>query len=143
MALKSHASNSRRLPTSFDALVRLMPPMAVSDDVQHQNVVEMVDRLMQVDNLSAGQSIYLETLVELVEAYEARTHAVDVSGLGGMRMLKHLLEQSKLSAIDLAKLLEIHPTMGSKILRGDRRLTWEHAKVLGERFRVAPSLLMD
>jgi antitoxin component HigA of HigAB toxin-antitoxin module len=33
--------------------------------------------------------------------------------------------------------------MGSKILKGDRRLTWDHAKILSHHFKVAPAMFMD
>ena len=81
--------------------------------------------------------------MELVESYEAKRHALDLSGLGGLRMLKHVMEQSGRSASDLARLLKVHASMGSKILQGQRRLTWEHAKVLAAEFKVSPVLFMD
>jgi antitoxin component HigA of HigAB toxin-antitoxin module len=127
---------------SFEQLVRRMPPMAIRDDAQHAITVEVIDKLMQVNTPSQAQSDYAETLVQLVEAYESKRHAIDLSKLGGSRMLKHVLGQSGMSASDLARLLGVHPTMGSKILAGDRRLTWDHAKILGARFKVAPALFM-
>ncbi len=120
-----------------------MPPMAIRDNIHHENTVEMIDRLMRVEKLSPDQSQYLETLVELVEAYEARRHAIDLSRLTGLRMLKHVMENSGMSASDLARLLKIHASMGSKILKGERQLTWDHAKVLAGEFKVSPVLFMD
>jgi antitoxin component HigA of HigAB toxin-antitoxin module len=143
MATKSKTIRLTPLPRSFSQLVAMMPPMAIRDDVHHANTLEVVDRLMQIEKLSAGQSDYLETLVELLEAYEAKHHAIDVTGLGGVRMFKHVLDQSAMTASDIARLLGMHPSMGSKILNGDRKLTWEHAKTLGARFNVAPALFMD
>ena len=141
--MRTKIKNRDRVPESLDELVRMMPPMAIRDPVQHSNTIEVIDRLMQIEKLSAGQSHYLETLVELIEAYEARHHAIDVSTVTGVQMLKHILDQSGMSGSDLGRLLRMHPTMGSKILNGTRQLTWEHAKVLGAHFRVAPSLFMD
>src|SRR6476660_7231336 len=131
------------LPRSFEGLVRIMPPMAIRDDAQHGNVIEVIDQLKRIDRLSKGQSDYLETLVELVEAYEAKRHAIDLSKLTAAQMLKHVIRESGMSGSDLARLLGMHPTMGSKILKGERRLTWEHAKIVGARFKVAPALFMD
>jgi antitoxin component HigA of HigAB toxin-antitoxin module len=82
-------------------------------------------------------------MLELVEAYEAKHHAIDVSDLTGLEMLKFVLEQAELSASDLGRLLNMHPTMGSKILKSERRLTWDHAKILAARFKVAPAIFMD
>lgn len=143
MAIKTKGEKRGSLPESFEQLVRLMPPMAIRDDVQHANTVDVIDRLMRIDRLSPGQSDYLETLVELIEAYEAKRHAINVSKVTGVQTLKYVLDQSGTSASALARLLNMHPTMGSKILNGERKLTWEHAKVLGTRFKVAPALFMD
>jgi antitoxin component HigA of HigAB toxin-antitoxin module len=85
----------------------------------------------------------METLIELVEAYESKRHAIDISRLTGLSMLKFVLENTGLSKSDLSRLLNIHPTMGSKILKGDRRLTWDHAKILSHHFKVAPAMFMD
>jgi antitoxin component HigA of HigAB toxin-antitoxin module len=143
MATRTKNPKRETLPVSFDQLVRRMPPMAIRDDVQHANTVEVIDRLMQIDKLSKGQADYMETLVELVEIYEARHHPVDLSKITGVRMLKHVLQQSEMSGSDLARLLGVHATMGSKILTGERKLTWDHAKVLGSRFKLAPAVFMD
>ena len=143
MATKMKVQARSTLPSSINELVRVMPPMAIRDDVQHHNTVEMIDRLMRIEKLSRDQADYLETLVELVETYEARCHAIDLAKLGGLRMLKHILQQSDLSASDLARLLNMHPSMGSKILNGDRQLTWDHAKILAAQFKVNPALFME
>jgi len=117
--------------------------MAIRDDSHHRDAVEMIDGLMQAEPLSQGQSDYLETWVELVENYEARQHAIDISNLAGTQMMRHVAEQSKMSGADLARLLGVHPTMGAKILSGERRVTWNHAKILAGRFKVDPALFMD
>jgi HTH-type transcriptional regulator / antitoxin HigA len=143
MATSTKHRKTGSLPRTLHELVRLLPPMAIRDDVAHENAVEMIDRLMQVSRLSQDQSNYLETLIELVEAYEAKRRATDVSNLTGLQMLKHVLAESGLSASDLARLLAVHPTMGSKILSAERRLTWDHAKILGGHFKVEPAMFMD
>lgn len=69
----------RELPLSFDDLVRLLPPRAMRDGDEHREAVEMIDQLMRIEPLTTGQERYLETLLQLVEAYE-RTHgAMDVA----------------------------------------------------------------
>ncbi len=143
MPAKTKTRTRKPLPASFAELVKIMPPMAIRDDIHHRNTVEMIDRLMQVAKPSRGQSDYLETLVELVEAYEARSHAIDLSKLSGARMLKHVLEQAGMSASDLARLLNVHVSLGSKIVQGERSLTWDHAKRLAAQFQVPPALFME
>ena len=143
MPAKIKNASQKSLPSSFNELVRIMPPMAIHDDIQQENTIEVIDRLIRIEKLSTGQSDYLETLVELVEAYEVKNHAINLSKISGLRMLKHVVEQSGLSASNLARLLKMHPSMGSKILKGERQLTWEHAKMLASHFKVAPVLFMD
>ena len=136
-------SNRQPLPKSFDGLVKVMPPMAITDDIHLAATLDVIDRLMQIEELSAGQASYLETLSELAEVYEAKHHAIDVSGITGLDGLKHVMSNAGLSGSDLARLLGIHPTMGSKILNGDRKLTWDHAKILASHFKLRPAFFMD
>jgi len=135
--------NETKVPGRFEDLVRLMPPQAILDDVHYENTVEMVDRLMASGKLTKGQALYLETLVQLVQAYEAEHHAIDVSDISGLDSLKHLMDQNRMNASDLARLLGIHASMGSKILKGERSLTLDHLKKLAKRFKVSPALFMD
>ena len=136
-------SNREKLPGRFEALVALMPPQAIIDDVHYENTVEMIDRLMAIGKLTRGQSIYLETLVQLVEAYEASHHAIDISDISGLDSLKHLMAESDMTASDLAGLLGVHTSMGSKILKGQRSLTVDHLKKLAARFKVRPDVFID
>jgi len=139
--MTKHAEN-QKLPGRFEDLVRKVPPQAITDEVQYANTVEMIDSLMAAGRLTRGQELYLETLVQLVEAYEARQHAIETASLGGLAALKHLLAENDMNASDLARLLGIHASMGSKILKGDRSLTVEHIRKLAARFKVGPELFV-
>lgn len=130
-----------RLPGRFDKLVRLLPPQAITDDVQYENTIEMIDRLMAISKLTKGQESYLETLVQLVQAYEASSHSIDAAK--GIDALRHVLEEHELSASDLARILGVHVSMGSKILKGERALTVDHLKLLAAKFKVRPDTFMD
>jgi antitoxin component HigA of HigAB toxin-antitoxin module len=131
------------LPGRFADIVHLMPPQAIQDDAGYENSVAIIDRLMAAGKLTKGQALYLETLVQLVQAYEAKHHAIDTSGISGLNSLRHLLEENDMNASDLARLLEVHLSMGSKLLRGERSLTVAHLRKLCERFKVNPQLFMD
>ena len=133
----------KKLPGRFEELVQMMPPQAIRDDIQLENALEMVDRLMAAGRLTRGQGIYLETLVQLVQVYEAAHHEIETSDLRGIESLKHLLDESGMNASDLARLLGLHPSMGSKLLKGDRSLTVNHLRKLASRFKVRPELFID
>ena len=128
---------------SFAALVRQMPQQAIVDDVQYENTVEVIDRLMSAWRLTRGQRQYLETLVQPATAYESSHHAIDTTSLTGLDSLRYLLDENGMSASDLARLLDVHPSMGSKILQGERALTVTHLKALAARFMVSAELFID
>ena len=132
-----------KLPGRFENLVQCMAPQAICDEAQYESTVDMIDRLMAAGKLTRGQALYLETLVQLVQVYEAEHHAIDVSGLSGLDSLKHLMNENEMNASDLARLLGTHASMGSKILKGERSLTVHHLKKLAKRFKVSPELFMD
>jgi HTH-type transcriptional regulator / antitoxin HigA len=141
-----HVAKTLRLPVlagRFEQLVAMMPPQAIRDDDQYQKTLDVVDRLMARKKLTKGQTLYLETLVQLVQAYEANYHAIDVLDLRGIDSLRHLLTESGMNASDLARLLGVHASMGSKILKGERSLTVEHVRKLAARFKVRPELFID
>jgi len=132
----------QKLPRRFNALVAIMPPQAIMDEVHYDNTVEMLDCLMASGKLTKGQELYMETLVQLVQAYEAQHHAIDTADLSGIDALRSLLAENDMNASDLARLLGVHVSMGSKILKGERSLTVEHLRKLVDRFNVRPELFM-
>jgi HTH-type transcriptional regulator/antitoxin HigA len=134
---------ARDLPRRFEQLVDMMPPQAIQNDGQYRKTLEVIDRLMVLGKLTQGQSLYLETLVQLVQAYEAEHHRIDTSDLRGIDSLRHLLTENQMNASDLARLLGVHPSMGSKILKGERSLTVDHVRKLAARFKVRPELFID
>jgi HTH-type transcriptional regulator/antitoxin HigA len=141
-----HVVNKSRqaaLAGRFEQLVKLMPPQAIRSDAQYQKTLHMIDRLMSRKTLTRGQALYMETLVQLVQAYEAEHHRIDTSDLRGIDSLRHLLAENQMNASDLARLLGIHASMGSKILKGERSLTVDHVRKLAARFKVRPELFLD
>ena len=77
------------LPGRFADIVHLMPPQAIQDDVHYENTSEVIDRLMTAVKLTKGQALYLETLVQLVQAYEASASRHRHVGISGLDSLKH------------------------------------------------------
>jgi len=136
-------TDRKKLPGRFNDLVAILLPRAILNDAQYESMIEMIDQLMASGRLTKGQSHYLETLVQLVQVYEAKHHAIDTSDIRGIESLKHLLDQNGMNASDLARLLGVHVSMGSKILNSNRALTVEHLRKLAARFKVSPTLFID
>ncbi len=140
-ATKHFGGNQQGLPRSFAQLVNLMPPQAILDGASYENTLEIIAYLMSLPRHSSGQSLYLETLVQLVQAYESKQYPMEEPA-SGLDALKHLLAENGMDARDLADTLGVLPATGSKILQGRQPLTVDHVWKLASRFRVNPILFI-
>lgn len=133
------ASTSRlpaRMPIAFDELNALHPLRPINDEIDLRNAGEVMDRLAVLNKRTRDQNDYLETLVLLVEAYEAAeiSDALDPSKSSGLDALRYLMETRDMKQSDLAKLLKVSASAVSMILSGDRPITADHARNLGKYF---------
>jgi antitoxin component HigA of HigAB toxin-antitoxin module len=92
--------------------------------------------------LTPDQEDYFDLLCRLIEDYEKEHAQLDTSKVTALDALRHLLDANDMSAADLARLLEVHRTLGAMILRGERRLTLAHVRTLANRFRVSADLFL-
>lgn len=127
------------LPKSYEELCQIYLPRTIHDNVDLKNTIEIVD-ILAGHKLNQDQEDYLETLSELIEAYESEHHPLPKSS--GLGSLKFLLEENHLNGKDLAEILKSSHSLGYKILAGDRNLTPQQMKALGERFSVDPGLFL-
>jgi HTH-type transcriptional regulator/antitoxin HigA len=59
-----------------------------------------------------------------------------------LELLRHLLVENDLAGKDLGKLLGVDPSVASRILSGQRKLTPQDLRMLSERFKVPADLLV-
>mgnify|MGYP000437794548 CR=1 FL=1 len=137
----SRSATLKDIPKTWDALTKMLPLRPIHDAVDFENAGEVID-LMAGHDLNKDQEDYLESVATLVGAYEDVHHAITTSHVRGLRALQSLLADHDMNASDLARLLEVHRSHGSKILNGDRALTADLMRTLGSHFKVNPSLFM-
>ncbi len=130
-----------QMPKNYHGLVLKFMPKAIHDKIDYDNTMEVIDTLAGHD-LTDEQELYFDTLSTLVEAYEDDHHAIKTSGLTPIEALKYLLGEHEMTAADLGRLLGDR-TLGSKILRGQRKLGLTYAKALAAKFAVDVSLFID
>jgi HTH-type transcriptional regulator / antitoxin HigA len=130
------------MPKTYAALVKLMPPRAIHDDIDLENVTELIDRLAVLDHPTNDQADYLETLATLVAAYEDACHQIDVPRTNPLETLKFLLQEHGLNASDLGRILG-QRQLGSAVLRGDRQLSKTHIAKLAAHFHVSPGVFLQ
>lgn len=72
----------------------------------------------------------------------ARPPQMDVRRVRGVDVLRSLLKDHGLSGADLSRMLGASRSLGPMILRGERSLTAEHARVLRAHFYVDPGVFI-
>jgi len=130
-----------QLPKDYAGLCRMLTPRPIHDKVELENVTEITDA-MAGHKLTPDQDDYLDLLCRLIEDYEKDHAQLDTSKVTALDALRHLLNAHDMSAADLARLLDVHRTLGAMILRGERRLTLAHVRTLAKRFRVSADLFL-
>jgi len=130
-----------RLPKDYTGLSRMLTPRPIHDKVDFENVTEITDA-MAGHKLTPDQEDYFDLLCRLIEDYEKEHAQLDTSKVTALDALRHLLEANDMTAADLARLLDVHRTLGGMILRGERRLTLAHVRTLAKRFRVSADLFL-
>ena len=106
-----------------------------------ESAQEIIDALAVLTERTPDQNDYLETLAELVEAYEEQT--VKIAHRSGLETLKFLLAENDLTASDLSRLLGTDISLGYRILDGKRNLTTKHIKKLALHFHVGPEVFLQ
>jgi len=77
----------------------------------------------------------------LIEDY--KKERVDAPEVTAREALQHLLDAHGMTAVDLARLLEVHRTLGAMILRGERKLTLSHVRTLARHFGVSADVFLS
>jgi len=130
------------IPKTYEQLLAMHPLRPIHNDVELDHATKMIDILAGYD-LNADQTDYLDVLSTLIETYESTHYPLDDPGSCGLDALRALLEDHGMGAADLARLLGVHRSMGSKLLKGERALTARHLKMLSDRFKVSADLFLD
>ena len=114
-----------------------MKILLIEDEQKLDNTVEIAEVFAGFeDEMSKDQDDYFDLLCTLIEAWD-KEH-VKWPKVGPLRLLKHLLENNRMCGADLSRLLGASRTLGPMILRGEREITAEHARILAKRFVMNP-----
>jgi antitoxin component HigA of HigAB toxin-antitoxin module len=131
--------NFAGVPKDYTGLCRMLTPRPIHDKVDFENVSEITDA-MAGRKLTPDQEDYFDLLCRLIEDYE-KEH-VNAPKATALDALQHLLDANDMRAADLARLLDVHRTLGGMILRGERQLTLAHIRTLAKRFNVSADLFL-
>jgi HTH-type transcriptional regulator/antitoxin HigA len=130
------------MPDEYGALCRdVLLPRPIRDRAHYRETVAVADALAGHRH-NRDQADYFALLCDLIEAWD-REHAPGPPlAAGPLDVLHHLMEANDLTGADLARLLDVSPSLSSRILSGKRQLTTSHISTLAKRFKVSPRVFM-
>lgn len=117
-------------------------PFPVRSERDHAQAIAILDQLVPLDRPTRAERDFMDIMLPVVEAYEARHHAIDTSEITPLELLRSLLADHGMSAADLGRLLG-NRSVGSAILRGERELSKAQIKILAERFKLNPGAFIS
>jgi antitoxin component HigA of HigAB toxin-antitoxin module len=130
------------MPKDYTGLCQVFLPRPIHDKVGYQNTVEIADLFAGFeDQMTADQNDYFDLLCDLIEKREMQT--ISPPKLRSLSLLKHLLAERGLVGADLSRILGKSLPLGPMILRGERKITVNHAVRLGEYFAVRADLFLS
>ena len=131
-----------QLPKDYLGLCQRYVPRPLHDAADYAAACQAIEPLAGFEErFTADQADYFEAVGSFIEAYD-RPRVKWPKG-SATDALNFLLEQHNLSAAELSRLLGADRSLGSKILRGERRLTVDHIRVLARHFNVEPGVFLD
>lgn len=129
-------------PKDYAALCRLHLPRPIHDQTEYHNTVEIAEVFAGFEEkMNADQTDYFDLLCSLIETWDEEH--VSWRKVGGLEMLRHLIETHELSGADLAGILGVSRNLGPMILRGEREITAAHARALGAHFALSPGVFIE
>jgi HTH-type transcriptional regulator/antitoxin HigA len=124
-------------------LIRRMPLAHLNSRRDYDLACGLLDELSvkAERELTAGESAYLDVLIDLVERYEREEFESLIPQVGPVEALRFLVSENDMSASDLGRLLG-NRALGSAVLSGKRQLSKAHIVKLSARFGVSPWLFL-
>lgn len=147
MKTKNRTSRSTAfddMPTDYEGLCRdVFLPRPLHDRQMYEAALEAVETMWGAEGrMTSGQDDWFGMVTDVIAAYEEEHEQRPPRPKAG-QALRYLVEDAcGWSGADLARFLGLHPTMGAKILRGERQLTVEHIRKLAKKLKVSADLLI-
>ncbi len=120
-------------------LLQQFPPRTINNDKELEATVTVIDKLLDLEQLSPEESDYLNVLGTLVYDYEQRTEAI--GDIYGVELLKVLITERQLRQKDLIPIFKTESIV-SDILNGKRQLTLRHIQELAQFFNLSPGVFL-
>lgn len=140
----SPAPSFETMPDDYGALCRsVWLPRPIRDKADHVAALAAIEPLWGHEKaMNQDQADWFEIVANLIADYEAGTEKKS-KPLPVKKRLAGLLEAQGMTAADLGRLLELEPSMGSKIVNGTRQLTTTHIRKLARHFALPADYFLE
>lgn len=101
---------------------------------QYKKYCDILEGLTDTAKRPKSVQDEIELLTLLIETYDEKNTSINDSD--PIELLKHLMKEHKLKAVDLAKLLQVSEGLISDMLHYKKGLSKETIRILSERFRL-------
>lgn len=132
-----------RLPNkargSYLELVQEFPLASIRSAAHLRAAQRVMDKLLAIHKLDAGQSLYLDALSDLTAAYEAERRPIPPAS--DADLLAHLIEAKGVSQAELCRVTGIAKSTVSEILAGKRPFSRGTIRKLAEYFKLDAGIL--
>jgi len=119
-------------------LVRRFPLRRLRSDAELDAAIAIINEFVMRDDLTPGESDYLDVLSDLVHKYESTEHPI--APASDAEVLRFLLESNKMGQTELAQRSGIAGSTISEILAEKRKLSRRHIAALSRVFHVSPAV---
>ena len=125
--------------TTYSNLLAQAAPKVIETEIEYERILALTERLHFTKNRTAEERTLYKLLVTLVELYESEHHPIPESK--PYEVLQHMMAASGMRQADLVGIIGSSGVV-SEIVNGKRAISKAQAKLLGERFKVSPSLFL-
>lgn len=124
----------------YFALIQEFPLRPIQDDVEHEQAMTLIERLIARDDLAPAESAFFQVLARLVQEYED-AH-IDLPPVTGRDVIRYLMEAHHLQQKDLVDVFKAESVV-SEVLSGRRSLSLNHVRRLSAYFGLPADVFID
>jgi HTH-type transcriptional regulator/antitoxin HigA len=114
-------------------------PQVIETEEEYDRALAIAEQLTFAKNRTPEQKALHKLLVTLIEVYETENYPMDEST--PYEILQHLMEVSGTRQADLVGVIGSSGVV-SEVVNGKRSISKSQAKILGDYFKVSPSLFI-
>lgn len=140
---KTKTKAAKALPTDYVTLCRdVWLPRPLHDKADYEAALAAIAPLWgREHSMTADQTDWFALVADLIADYEERTEK-KAKPLPLAKRLAALLEAHDMTAADFGRLLDLEPSMGSKLMHGTRQLTASHIRTLSAHFALSAEFFL-